>query len=64
MYEYADTSAGALGEGTYTIHGDTVNATYATSLLFKAVVDADFTFMNGYWGSNISPEVGLFFAAK
>ncbi|HET6252550.1 MAG TPA: hypothetical protein VFE32_00680 [Puia sp.] len=64
IYENFDTAASSLYEGTYAVHGDTVSGIYRGSFTFVAVVDSDYTFMQGFWGNTTDQKIGLFFTAK
>jgi hypothetical protein len=67
---YADTSTIPPAEGTYLLSGDTVTTyckyLYDTTNTFstQAIVDANFTYMEGTWGSGMTLGAGNFFVYK
>lgn len=63
IFDGADTSTAGKAEGTYSVSGTTVTATYtyagSSSLLaIAATADAKFTFLEGTWGTSPSSNDG------
>lgn len=62
FFNSADTASGTKAEGTYTISGTTINATYTFSVgdsySISATADPKFTFLEGSWGSGTNTTNG------
>lgn len=63
VFDGADTATAAKAEGTYTVSGTTVTASYlyqgaTTPILISSKVDAKFTFLEGTWGNSPSSTSG------
>lgn len=64
VYNSVDTAASSKAEGTYTLTGSTINASYtyqnafADTYSFTGTVNPSFTFLEGTWGAGTNNNNG------